>query len=41
MIYFKNEAIASTEEIFLEGLHNLENFLAAIAVAKLKNVSMK
>lgn len=39
MIYFKNEAIASTEEIFLEGLHNLENFLAAIAVAKLKNVS--
>lgn len=38
-IYFKNEAVANTADVFLEGLHNLENFLAAIAVAKLKNVS--
>ena len=39
VIYFKEEAVAKVEEIFLEGLHNLENFLAAIAVAKLKGVS--
>jgi UDP-N-acetylmuramoylalanine--D-glutamate ligase len=38
-IYYKNEPVAETKEIFLEGLHNLENFLAAIAVAKLKGVS--
>lgn len=38
-IYFKNEKVAGVDEIFLEGLHNLENFLAAIAVAKLKGVS--
>lgn len=39
LIYFKEEQVASVDEIFLEGLHNLENFLAAIAVAKLKGVS--
>lgn len=39
MIYFKTEPIASVDDVFLEGLHNLENFLAAIAVAKLKGVS--
>lgn len=39
VIYFKAEAVAQVEDIFLEGLHNLENFLAAIAVAKLKGVS--
>ena len=38
-IYFKTEPVASVDDIFLEGLHNLENFLAAIAVAKLKGVS--
>lgn len=38
-IYFKDEVVAKVEDIFLEGLHNLENFLAAIAVAKVKGVS--
>lgn len=38
-IYFKGEAVAQTRDIFLHGLHNLENFLAAIGVAKLKGVS--
>ncbi len=38
-IYFKGEAVAQTADIFLHGLHNLENFLAAIGVAKLKGVS--
>lgn len=38
-IYYKDEAIAKASQIFLAGQHNLENFLAAIAVAKLKNIS--
>lgn len=38
-IYFKKEAVAQISDVFLEGLHNLENFLAAIGVAKLKGVS--
>lgn len=38
-IYFKGEKVADVSEIFLHGLHNLENFLAAIGVAKLKGVS--
>jgi len=38
-IYFKDEKVAGVADIFLEGKHNLENFLAAIAVAKLKGVS--
>jgi len=38
-IYFKTEKIADVADVFLEGKHNLENFLAAIAVAKLKGVS--
>lgn len=38
-IYFKDEKVAEVSEIFLHGLHNLENFLAAIGVAKLKGVS--
>ena len=38
-IYFKGIEVAKTDEIFLHGLHNLENFLAAIGVAKLKGVS--
>lgn len=39
MIYFKDEKVAAVSEIFIKGKHNLENFLAAIAVAKIKNVS--
>lgn len=38
-IYFKGEKIADVSDIFIKGQHNLENFLAAIAVAKLKKVS--
>lgn len=38
-IYFNQEEIAKISEIFLKGLHNLENFLAAIGVAKVKGVS--
>lgn len=38
-IYFKGEEVAQVAEIVLHGLHNLENFLAAIGVAKLKDVS--
>jgi len=38
-IYFKTEKVADLADVFLEGKHNLENFLAAIAVAKLKGVS--
>lgn len=38
-IYFKKEAVAQISDVFLQGLHNLENFLAAIGVAKLKGVS--
>lgn len=35
MIYYKGEAIISTDQILLPGQHNLENILAAIAGAKL------
>ena len=38
-IYFNGEAVANVSDIFLSGLHNLENFLAAIGVAKLKGIS--
>lgn len=37
-IYFKEDKIADVSEIFIKGKHNLENFLAAIAVAKIKKV---
>lgn len=38
-IYFKEEKIADVSDIFLSGQHNLENFLAAVGVAKVKNVA--
>lgn len=38
-IYFRNEQVALLSHLFIKGKHNLENFLAAIAVAKIKNVS--
>lgn len=42
-IYFSkkgiNEEIISIEDIFLKGEHNLQNILATIVVAKIKNVS--
>lgn len=38
-IYYNQEEIAEVSDIFLKGLHNLENFLAAIGVAKVKGVS--
>ena len=37
-IYFNGEKVAAVSDVFLAGLHNLENMLAAIGVAKLKNV---
>ena len=37
-IYFKEEKIANRSDIFIKGEHNLANFLAAIAVAKIKNI---
>ena len=40
-IYFNQEEIAKVSDIFLKGLHNLENFLAAVGVAKVKGVSNK
>ncbi len=40
-IYFKEEKVAEVSDIFIKGQHNLENFLAAIGVAKIKNVSNK
>ncbi|MDN6162420.1 MAG: UDP-N-acetylmuramoyl-L-alanine--D-glutamate ligase, partial [Atopostipes sp.] len=40
-IYFKEEKIADVSEISIKGKHNLENFLAAIAVAKVKKVRNK
>lgn len=39
MIYFKEERVADVADIFVQGLHNVENMLAAISVAKLKGVS--
>lgn len=38
-IYFNGEEVAVVSDIFLKGLHNLENFLAAVGVAKVKGVS--
>ena len=38
IIYFKGESVANVSNIFLKGSHNLENYLAAIAVAKIKEV---
>lgn len=38
-LYFKGEAVALLEDIQIPGSHNVENVLAAIAVAKLKGVS--
>jgi UDP-N-acetylmuramoylalanine--D-glutamate ligase len=38
-IYFRQELVLPLSEIVLPGKHNLENILAAIAVAKLKGVS--
>ena len=40
-IYFNQVEVTKVSDIFLKGLHNLENFLAAIGVAKLKGVSNK
>lgn len=37
--YFKGEEVALTSDLLIPGKHNLENALAAIAVAKLNNVS--
>ncbi|MCC5895104.1 MAG: UDP-N-acetylmuramoyl-L-alanine--D-glutamate ligase [Alkalibacterium sp.] len=39
MIYFNQESVMKTSDIVMPGKHNLENALAAIAVAKLNNVS--
>ncbi|MDE1547935.1 UDP-N-acetylmuramoyl-L-alanine--D-glutamate ligase [Jeotgalibaca caeni] len=39
MLYFRGEAVMSVDEIGVPGAHNVENALAAIAVAKLKGVS--
>ncbi|MEY8662000.1 UDP-N-acetylmuramoyl-L-alanine--D-glutamate ligase [Ligilactobacillus faecis] len=39
ILYFKDEAIMPAEEIKVPGTHNIENALAAIAVAKLEGVS--
>lgn len=38
-LYFKTEKIMEANELGVPGKHNIENALAAIAVAKLKNVS--
>lgn len=38
VIYFNGEKVIAVSDIFLAGEHNLENMLAAIAVAKVKNV---
>lgn len=38
-IYYKDERVAEVQDVFIKGQHNLENFLAAVGVAKLKNVS--
>lgn len=38
-IYFKDEWIIDIKDIVLPGIHNLENILAAIIVAKLQGVS--
>lgn len=38
-LYYKDEAIMKADELGVPGSHNIENALAAIAVAKLKGVS--
>ena len=40
-IYYQGEFVMSTQHIQLPGQHNLENILAAIAVAKLKKLDSK
>lgn len=37
-IYFKEEKVADLSDVFIKGDHNLANFLAAIAVAKIKGI---
>lgn len=37
-LFFRGEAVASLEDIQIPGIHNVENVLAAIAVAKLKGI---
>ena len=37
--YFNNQKIARVSDLFVPGKHNIENALAAIAVAKIMNVS--
>ncbi|KKB39255.1 UDP-N-acetylmuramoyl-L-alanine--D-glutamate ligase [Bacillus thermotolerans] len=39
MVYFRDEAIISLQEIVLPGAHNLENILAAVSAVKLSGVS--
>lgn len=38
-LYYKGEKIIDAEELGVPGQHNIENALAAIAVAKVKNIS--
>ena len=38
-IYYKEERIMATSELGVPGIHNIENALAAIAVAKLKGIT--
>ncbi|QQK76733.1 UDP-N-acetylmuramoyl-L-alanine--D-glutamate ligase [Salicibibacter cibarius] len=38
-VYWQNEPLLQTRDIALPGIHNLENVLAAVAVAKLLDVS--
>lgn len=38
-LFFKGEVVANVEDIQIPGAHNIENVLAAIAVAKLKGIS--
>lgn len=38
-IYYKEEKVAEIQDVFIKGQHNLENFLAALGVAKIKHVA--
>lgn len=38
-LFFKGESVASVKDIQIPGTHNIENVLAAMAVAKLKGIS--
>ncbi|SDI66399.1 UDP-N-acetylmuramoyl-L-alanine--D-glutamate ligase [Natribacillus halophilus] len=40
IVYWHNQALLHTDDILLPGIHNLENVLAALAVAKLVGVSL-